>query len=273
MTDDIKLEDGSGDKKYFTMIPNYIANHSSAIDQALYFQMKRYAGENGKCFASQETLMKKMDIGRKSYTKSLNYLLEKGWIKFVGMTKGKTRPVKTYAIVDIWKLNVLEYEKIPSERAVSPVKEKDTDQKSNMIQAKRTIEEEPIKEDPGESAPIVAAPLKVDSFFGKAKKETDALPMNVQQFILMCRHSMFRNIRLIGEYADAREDELDFHTRGQWREFGNRNMRIAKELAPFTDRQFQRALDDLFDDLKTDDNKQGFITTWGMETLKKYLIK
>lgn len=270
MADEIKIEDGSGDKKYFTMIPNYIANHSTAIDQALYFQMKRYAGENGKCFASQETLMKKMGIGRKAYSKSLNYLLEKSWVKFVGITKGKTRPIKTYVIVDIWKLNVLEYEKIPSERAVSSEKEKDTDQKSGMIQAKRAIEEELIKEDPKESATIVAVPPKIDSFFGKAKPKTDGLPFTCQQFILMCRGSGSRHIRLIGEYADAREDELDFDTCGQWREFGNRNLRVAKELAPFNDGKIQEALDELTKDLKING---GFISSWGMETLKKYLIK
>ncbi len=148
----IKIKDESGDRKYWTQIPNYIANHSTANDQALYFQMKRYAGENGQCFATQETIMKKMGIGRMAYNKALNYLLKKKWIRFTGMTNGKTRPIKTYSIVDIWKLNIMEYEKIPSRTAVSSKKipsetTGDTGQNSSKIPTRTAIEEEPYKEE------------------------------------------------------------------------------------------------------------------------------
>ena len=154
MKNEIKIVDESGDKKYFSQLPHYILNHSTAIDQALYWQMKRYSGESGKCFATQETLMKKLGIGRKAYNKSLDYLLKREWIKFVGMTGGKTRPIKTYSITDIWKLNILHYEKIPTERTVSfneeiqAKREGDTGQKNSKIPAKRTVEEEPPKEEP-----------------------------------------------------------------------------------------------------------------------------
>ena len=147
MSEDIIIQDESGDKKYFVQLPHYVLNHSTANDQALYWQMKRYAGESGKCFASQETLMQKMGIGRKAFNKSLQYLLEQGWIKFIGMTPGKTRPIKTYSISDIWKLNVLHYEKIPAERAVSfqeiPAESNgDTGQKNSKIPAERAVEED-----------------------------------------------------------------------------------------------------------------------------------
>jgi len=158
----LKIVDGSGDKKYFSQLPHYILNHSTAIDQSLYWQMKRYSGENGTCFATQETVMKKMGIGRKAYNKSLKYLLDKGWIKFMGMSAGKTRPINTYSITDIWKLNILNYEKIenltlkiPTKRAVSSKKiqaerTRDTGQKNSKIQAerhsiRRTLKEEHIK--------------------------------------------------------------------------------------------------------------------------------
>jgi len=144
MEEQIVILDNSGDKKYFSQLPHYILNHSTAVDQALYWQMKRYSGENGKCFATQETLMKKMGVGIKAYRKSLQYLLDKGWIKFIGMTGGKTRPIKTYSITDIWKLNILHYEKIPTERTVSL---KDTGQKHNKIPAESTIEEEQREEE------------------------------------------------------------------------------------------------------------------------------
>jgi len=145
----IKIQDESGDKKYFTQIPNYIANHSTANDQALYFQMKRYAGEDGQCFATEKTLMKKLGIGKKAYDKSLNYLLEKKWIRFIGTTEGKTRPIKTYSIVDIWKINILEYEEISAESNISLSRDKfqkegDKSQKHTKISAESNIEEEPV---------------------------------------------------------------------------------------------------------------------------------
>src|SRR3990167_6844199 len=158
----IKIIDESGDKKYFSQLPHYILNHSTAIDQALYWQMKRYAGENGVCFATEKTLIAKMGIGKKSYNKSLAYLLEKKWIKFIGTTPGKTRPIKTYCIVDIWKLNMLNYEKISSEstlsiekissestlsKEISSESEGDKSQKHTKISSESTLEEEHNKEE------------------------------------------------------------------------------------------------------------------------------
>ena len=55
----IQIQDESGDTNYFTIIPNYIANHSTANDEALYFQMKKHAGEKGECFASEVLFKKK----------------------------------------------------------------------------------------------------------------------------------------------------------------------------------------------------------------------
>ena len=112
--DTIKIKDSSGDRKYFTIIPNYIANHSTANDQALYFQMKRFAGEDGECFASEVTLMEKLGIGRKALKKSINYLLDHRGIKLDGVmpvpTKGGMQDIKDYSIVDIWQQNVNEYQ-------------------------------------------------------------------------------------------------------------------------------------------------------------------
>jgi len=146
----IQLKDDSGDKYYFTVIPNYVLNHSSANDQALYSQMKKHAGENGKCFATQKTLMKKLDIGKKALDKSLAYLIEKKWVTFIGITGGKTRPINTYKINDIWALNKEFYidKKISSKSNISPKISKDKFQKQHKISSESNIEEEPYKEEP-----------------------------------------------------------------------------------------------------------------------------
>lgn len=119
----IQVQDDSGDRKYFTIIPNYIANHSTANDQALYFQMKKHAGENGECFVSEKTLKKKLGIGGKALKKSIEYLLSHGWIKNNGIrevqTQGGVQKVKSYKVVDIWKMNNKHYEGV-SEREPLP---------------------------------------------------------------------------------------------------------------------------------------------------------
>ena len=142
MSKKYKFEDNSSDRKYFTIIPNYVLNHSSAIDKAIYIDIKRSAGENGKCFMTEETMCKRNGIGEKKLHKSLKYLLEHKWIEFVGMTSGKTRPIKTYKVNDIWKRNVDFYnkEKIPSESGVfkdTRQKEEDTLQKTDKIPFER----------------------------------------------------------------------------------------------------------------------------------------
>lgn len=109
-----RVDDESGDRKYFTIIPNYVLNHSTAIDQALYLQMKRFAGENGSCFASGRTLRKKLGIGVKAYNKSIKYLLEHEWIYYKGgqmvETASGAQMVKAYGIKDLWKRNNEHYE-------------------------------------------------------------------------------------------------------------------------------------------------------------------
>jgi DNA-binding MarR family transcriptional regulator len=103
--------DKTNDKKYFTIIPNLVINGSSAYEQALYLTMKRIAGEHGTCFASQNTLAKKLHVSQWTISKTLIKLLERGWIKKLGLKKGKTRPVTEYEITDIWVENVNQYEK------------------------------------------------------------------------------------------------------------------------------------------------------------------
>lgn len=109
MDDSYKIEDESGDRKYFTMIPNYILNHSTAKAQALYIQLKRLAGERGIANPGSRYLMDHLKINYNTLKKELDYLLKKGWIEYRGdvqvQTDGGLQKVKSYAIVDLWHLN------------------------------------------------------------------------------------------------------------------------------------------------------------------------
>ena len=177
MDENIHIEDWSGDRKYFTIIPNYILNHSTANDQSLYLHMKRFAGEKGECFASENLLMKKMGIGRMALKKAINYLIEHKWIDEVGhkvvMTKGGIQKIRVYKINDIWKLNTQEYEgvaqnDIPSQGAsrIAPLSEQGAAETtrgcvqnskggaSRMTSKKNHIQEEPIEEDTSKSSDL-----------------------------------------------------------------------------------------------------------------------
>lgn len=111
----LNIQDDSGDKDFFTIIPNYIANHSSAIDQSLYFQLKRLAGDGDKncCYPSFRYLQKQMGVGVKTLRKSFKYLIEHKWIDNLGKkqihTTGGLQWVNAYKINNIWTLNSQEY--------------------------------------------------------------------------------------------------------------------------------------------------------------------
>lgn len=100
----------SGDKKYFTQIPNMIVNHSTAYEQSLYLIMKRLAGEGGHCFASLNFLAEKMGVDKKSVSKTIAKLLARKWIVETDKTKVRGGSVRTFIIIDLWKLNMDNYE-------------------------------------------------------------------------------------------------------------------------------------------------------------------
>ncbi len=107
---DCILKDDAKDREYFTVIPNYILNHSSAVDQALYLQMKRCAGENGRCYAGSRYLCGQLGVGWSRLKRSLQYLIDNRWVTFEGTQKigtpGGDQSVNVYKVNDIWKMNI-----------------------------------------------------------------------------------------------------------------------------------------------------------------------
>jgi len=108
------IEDGSNDRRYFTIIPNYVLNHSTMWDREVYVQMKRIAGEQGICWTSQKTLAKQCGMSINRLKKSIKYLLEHTWIKDYGTkkvgTRGGSQEVNQYKIVDLWRTNIEFYQ-------------------------------------------------------------------------------------------------------------------------------------------------------------------
>lgn len=115
MQDDLHIEDGGGDRKYFTIIPNFVLNHSSHWDREVYIQMKRIAGEHGRCWTSRNTLAKQCGISVRKLDECLKYLMEHEWIRRIGTRKvsgmkGGVQEVYEYQIVDLWRKNISFYE-------------------------------------------------------------------------------------------------------------------------------------------------------------------
>ena len=106
---EIHIEDGSGDKDHFTIIPNYVLNHSTHWDREIYIQMKKIAGESGTCWTSRKTLSEKCGMSISKLGKSLKYLVENKWIEKVGekkiITEGGMQETNEYKITNLWEKN------------------------------------------------------------------------------------------------------------------------------------------------------------------------
>ena len=107
-----EFKDESGDRKYFAMVPYLITNGYNATTSGVYAYIKRRCGEDGGLFFEVKTnVCKKLKISYPTYKKIIDKLMKDGRIEFVGTKVFKTSPVKIYKIVDIWKENILAYEK------------------------------------------------------------------------------------------------------------------------------------------------------------------
>jgi len=152
--DNFKIIDKSGDRKYFTIIPNYIVNHSTVYEQAIYLYMKRVAGEEGSCWESPKNIAKKLGIAPGTIRKYQKELVRRGWIEVVG-THRKTKPTIEYRIVDLWELNTRYYaektkEKERSQNGFSQRNDTRCSNKNQLVTLQKASDdnkEEPSKED------------------------------------------------------------------------------------------------------------------------------
>jgi len=106
---EFKVIDESNDHKYFTIVPNYVLNHSSANAQALYLQLKRLAGDNGIAYPSMDYLCKKLSLSKPTIRKEIQYLIDHKWIEYITdvpvETRGGVQTIKGYKVLDIWQIN------------------------------------------------------------------------------------------------------------------------------------------------------------------------
>ena len=252
--DKFKIIDKSGDRKYFTIIPNYIVNHSTVYEQAIYLYMKRVAGETGTCWESPINIAKKLGIVAGTVRKYQKALVARGWIEKVG-TAGKTKPTIEYKIVDLWQLNAKYYakkEKSPDDFSHRKVTE--CVMKSHQVILEKVMDgnkEEPMKKINKED---IASP--------SANADT---PMQLKEFVEWCNQSPQRHIQIIGIWADT--EEPNFTTKKQWEAFIKRNLRAAKNLTPFEDERLKQGYKRMQDAVK-----EGWLKKYSLETLLKFIV-
>ena len=250
--DPFKIIDKSGDRKYFTIIPNYIVNHSTVYEQAIYLYMKRVAGEEGTCWESPINIAKKLGVDPKTVRKHQKRLVERGWIEEVGKA-GKTKPTIEYKIIDLWELNVRYYAG------------KD---KGNSTLSLRMRNESPNKEDltPFDKVPNgnkEEPTKKIDK--EEIKTVVTDTTMSLKEFVDWCGNSKHRHIQIIGNWADTIEP--DFQTKAQWEAFIKRNVRTAKNLEPFGDEKIIQGFKKIQEAVK-----EGWLKKYTLETLFKFIV-
>lgn len=241
MKDDIFVEDENGDRKYFTMLPNIVLNHSTATDQALYAQLKKFAGENGIAYPSAITLMKKLGISRNTLKKSFGYLLERGWIKSKGYrevsTDGGIQKVKAYSIVDIWGLNAKEYER--GVKIDAPTPQRGVNKGcQNSTPNKNHINKNHIMR------------AEVNSAF------------SYKEYLKKMEEDSRRHINVIGHFLE--EKGLVFDSEDQIKEAIKRHLRPAMAVSKFPDEKIVWA---------TKEAKKEYKELWTVETLLKILTR
>lgn len=241
----IKVQNKSGDKKYFTIIPNYVLNHSTANDQALYMQMKRIAGEDGICYTSQENLMKKLSIGYQAFKKSLDYLLENNWVTFIGTRVTKTSPLNCYEVNDIWELNSKYYQKKIT------VKTKNSLEKTKEISVP--------KGDRSRFQKINNNPYNKNIILPNGNIGT-SVPFSTSHYLKKLKEHKQRRLQVIEVYWTFRG--FEFENKAQIQSALKRELRAAQILRGYSDER-------LLETMKRLDSSD--LTKWTLETVHKYI--
>ena len=184
MQNKFKIIDESGDHKYFTIIPNYIVNHSTVYEQAIYLYMKRVAGETGTCWSSAKQIGMKLGIARNTVAKYRDELVKRGWIEKVGQKKiGATNQIAPeYKIIDLWHLNSQHYQRktksSTGERLSS--EEKQRVQQVNEKSSTGGHKEEPYKKNKRLTTKVVKRKeptnLLIEKYNSRFKKNTRRTP-------------------------------------------------------------------------------------------------
>lgn len=140
------IKDESQERKYFSIVPNFIVNHSTLEERGFYLTLKRIAGEYGSVRYSARDLAKMCGISDDTVYRLLASLIKRGWIRTAGKIPTGHKPRQTYSIVDLWKKNIDFYSQTEENRTGAVNENKVAPERDIKPQTKDT-EEEPVKEE------------------------------------------------------------------------------------------------------------------------------
>jgi|GEM_PF-2428313 len=175
------IRDESQDKRYFSIVPNFIVNHSTLEERGFYLTLKRIAGEHGKVFYSSRELAKQCGgVSKDTVYRLLKSLVVRGWIKEAGVIPAKTKPRMTYAIVDLWQKNTEFYQ---NKKIVANEGQSQSNEEIVADQGQRSAQIRDTKEDLGkEDINTVETLPDGKSRQGKAnKKENTGCPLLLKE--------------------------------------------------------------------------------------------
>jgi len=103
----------------------------------------------------------------------------------------------------------------------------------------------------------------------RIKKDPDE-PMTADQFIDGCWANKQRHIQIIGHYADEIKLNGEYTNRKQWKRFMDRNLKPARMLSDFDDKQISDAMKEVNSALKVNG---GYMDKFTLETVYNFLVK
>ena len=167
------IKDESQDRKYFSIVPHFVTNHSTLAERGFYLTLKRITGEYGTVRYSARDLGKMCGISDDTVYRLLDSLIKRGWIKEAGKIPTGHKPRRTYSIVDLWKQNIDFYTKKTENRPGAVNEDKVAPERDIKPQTKDT-EEEPVKEEINTSETL---PHGKSQQVGANKKENSRCPL------------------------------------------------------------------------------------------------
>ncbi len=204
-------------------------------------------------------LSKKTGRSGRALSTAIDQCIKKNWIEardengVILDTKAKRRGQKIY--YRIGKAIILTTSEKSSEVLVSSEKtanEDSSNEKSSRYKTNSYTKEKLLQN---------TAPLSAGAERSKIKKG-NAETVSLKEAIDYFKKSPQRHIQIIGDYAVAKKP--DCRTGGQWHTFMKRNLRVATELAEFSDEQIETAAKKIWG--------EEWLKHWTLETLLKYLI-
>lgn len=246
-------------KEQFIIDDSYLNGYAKIFGPsgtAVYLSLCRRANKDQFCFPSEKTIAEDHNITDRTARTHIKRLVEAHILRIERerSKSGKWRH-NVYYLLDKseWKTP----EEIISfgyrrKSKTRPAENNDANQRKQI----------PLKESHGKDANDKDSASPSASADTPRIKKENAEPVSLEGAVEYFKKSPQRHIQIIGDYANAKRP--DCRTGGQWHTFMKRNLRVAKDLAEFSDEQIEAAAKKIWG--------EEWLKHWTLETLLKYLI-